>query len=228
MSTTTLAVLGIAGALVTLGGVGLSQLAGTPHPASQATQQAQPTAQPPAQPAAQPPAQAPQTPAEQVDPYVLGFKMKTIDGEEKNLEDYKGSVVLMINVASKCGYTSQYAGLEKLYKDKKDKGLVILGFPANNFGNQEPASEAEIKKFCTAEYGVTFPMFAKISVKGDDQHALYKKLAAQPKPIGGDPRWNFTKFIVDRSGDVVARYESRTTPDDAEMNRLIDELLAKK
>ncbi|MBL8761064.1 MAG: glutathione peroxidase [Phycisphaerae bacterium] len=154
--------------------------------------------------------------------------MKDIEGIEKKLEDYKGSVILMVNVASKCGYTSQYAGLEKLYKDKKDKGLVILGFPANDFGNQEPGTEADIKKFCTTEYSVTFPMFSKISVKGDGQHPLYKKLAAQPAPVGGDPKWNFTKFLVDRAGNVVARFDTRTAPSDTELNRQIDDLLAKK
>ncbi|MCC6970336.1 MAG: glutathione peroxidase [Phycisphaerales bacterium] len=154
--------------------------------------------------------------------------MKDIDGNDKNLEDFKGSVVLMVNVASKCGYTSQYKGLEKLYQDKKEKGLVIIGFPANNFGNQEPGTEADIKKFCTGEYNVTFPMFSKISVKGDDQHPLYKKLAAQPAPVGGDPKWNFTKFLVDRSGNVVARFDTRTAPSDTELNRQIDDLLANK
>ncbi len=205
MNKPTLVVLGLAGTMVALGSLGLTQAANKPAPELPATQ-----------------------PAAKVDAYVLGFKMNDIDGNEKNLEDFKGSVVLMVNVASKCGYTSQYKGLEKLYQDKKDKGLVILGFPANNFGNQEPGTDADIKKFCTSEYNVTFPMFAKISVKGDDQHPLYKKLAAQPAPIGGDPKWNFTKFLVDRKGNVVARFDTRTAPDDAELNRQIDELLAKK
>lgn len=205
MNKPTLVVLGLAGTMIALGGMGLTQAA--------------------SKPAAEPPGAQP---AAKVDSYVLGFKMNDIDGKEKNLEDFKGSVVLIVNVASKCGYTSQYKGLEKLYQDKKDKGLVILGFPANNFGNQEPGTDADIKKFCTSEYNVTFPMFAKISVKGDDQHPLYKKLAAQPAPIGGDPKWNFTKFLVDRTGNVVARFDTRTAPDDSELNRQIDELLAKK
>lgn len=205
MNKPTLVVLGLAGTMIALGGIGLTQAA--------------------SKPAAEPPAAQP---AAKVDSYVLGFKMNDIDGKEKNLEDFKGSVVLIVNVASKCGYTSQYKGLEKLYQDKKDKGLVILGFPANNFGNQEPGTDADIKKFCTSEYNVTFPMFAKISVKGDDQHPLYKKLAAQPAPIGGDPKWNFTKFLVDRTGNVVARFDTRTAPDDTELIRQIDELLAKK
>lgn len=227
MNNAKLAVLGLIAA-VALGAVGF-------------TQPAQPAAKPQDKPATQPPEKKPEIkpeakpsdkqadqPAEKADPYVLGFKMKDIDGNEKNLEDYKGSVILMVNVASKCGYTSQYKGLEKLYQDKKDKGLVIIGFPANNFGNQEPGTEADIKKFCASEYSVTFPMFSKISVKGDDQHPLYKKLAAQPAPVGGDPKWNFTKFLVDRSGNVLARFDTRTSPSDTELNRQIDDLLAKK
>lgn len=143
------------------------------------------------------------------DPYVLGFKMKRIDGTEEDLSTYKGKVVVIVNVASKCGYTGQYAALEELYRKYKDKGLVILGFPANNFKGQEPGSNKEIAEFCTSTYDVTFPMFEKISVKGDDQHALYKKLAAQPAPIGGDPKWNFTKFVVNKEGDVVARFDAK-------------------
>lgn len=211
MNKPTLVVLGLAGTMVALGSLGLTQAANKPAPELPATQ-----------------------PAAKVDAYVLGFKMNDIDGNEKNLEDFKGSVVLMVNVASKCGYTSQYKGLEKLYQDKKDKGLVILGFPANNFGNQEPGTDADIKKFCTSEYNVTFPMFAKISVKGDDQHPLYKKLAAQPAPIGGDPKWNFTKFLVDRQGNVVARFSSNAKPDEPKegeskaMAEKIEELLKAK
>lgn len=231
MNNAKLAVLGLAAA-VGLGAVGFTQPA-QPAP--------QPAGKPQEKPATQPPEKKPETkpaekqaeqpaskPVEKIDPYVLGFKMKDIDGAEKSLEDYKGSVILMVNVASKCGYTSQYKGLEQLYQDKKDKGLVIIGFPANNFGNQEPGTEADIKKFCTSEYSVTFPMFSKISVKGDDQHPLYKKLASQPAPVGGDPKWNFTKFLVDRGGNVVARFDTRTAPSDTELNRQIDDLLAKK
>ena len=235
MNNAKLAVLGLAAA-VALGGTALAQQgepaaqpAGKPQekpaaPSAEKKPETKPEAKPENKPAEQPASK----PVEKVDPYVLGFKLKDIDGNNKNLEDYKGSVVLMVNVASKCGYTSQYKGLEKLYQDKKDKGLVIIGFPANNFGNQEPGTEADIKKFCTSEYSVTFPMFSKISVKGDDQHPLYRKLAAQPAPVGGDPKWNFTKFLVDRSGNVVARFDTRTAPNDTELNRQIDDLLAKK
>lgn len=165
---------------------------------------------------------------EKVDPYVLGFKMKDVDGKEQDLSQYKGKVVLMVNVASRCGYTPQYKGLEELYQSKKGKGFVILAFPANNFAGQEPGSDSEIKEFCTgekSEYKVTFPIFSKVSVKGKDQCDLYKKLAAQPAPVGGDPKWNFHKFLVDRNGNVVARFDSKVDPKDADLARKIDELL---
>lgn len=167
------------------------------------------------------------------DAEVLNFKMKLIDGKEQDLAAYKGKVVVIVNTASKCGFTSQYEALEKLYKDKKDQGLVVLGFPANNFGGQEPGSNGEIAEFCTSKFGVTFPMFEKISVKGPDTHPLYAKLAGQPKPVGGEPRWNFTKFVVDRSGKVVARFDAgRETVRKPELEKdllaKVDELLAAK
>lgn len=151
--------------------------------------------------------------------------MNMIDGTPKSLSDYKGKAVLIVNVASKCGYTKQYAGLEALYKAKKDAGLIILGFPANNFGGQEPGTNKDIAAFCERDFGVTFPLFEKISVKGDDQDALYKTLASQPAPVGGDPKWNFTKFLVDRQGRVVARFEPAVAPDDAELLKQIDAAL---
>lgn len=157
--------------------------------------------------------------------YVLGHKVKDIDGNEVDLARYKGKVVMIVNVASKCGLTKQYEGLQKLYEEKKDAGLVILGFPANNFKEQEPGTDAEIKEFCTGTYGVTFPMMSKISVKGEDAHPLYKQLAAQPEPIGGEPSWNFTKYLVDREGNVAAKFEPRTAPDDPALVKKIDELL---
>lgn len=156
--------------------------------------------------------------------YVLGFKMKGIDGKDVDLASFKGKVVLFVNVASQCGLTPQYEGLQKLYDQKKDKGLVILGFPANNFGAQEPGSEEEIEKFCKTKYKVTFPMFAKISVKGKDIDPLYKKLAATG---GGEPSWNFTKYLVDRDGNMVKRFDPKVKPDDSELVKKIDELLAK-
>src|SRR5215208_8406995 len=133
----------------------------------------------------------------------LDFKVKTIDGKEQKLSEYKGKVVLFVNVASKCGLTPQYKGLEALYEKYKDQGFVILGFPANNFGSQEPGTNEEIKQFCTSKYDVTFPMMSKISVKGDDKHELYKFLTegAAGKDFAGDVEWNFAKFLVDRNGN---------------------------
>lgn len=161
--------------------------------------------------------------------YVLGFTMNRIDGTPQKLDEYKGKVIMMVNVASQCGLTkSQYPALEKLYASKKDAGFVILGFPANNFGSQEPGTNDEIHSFCTGTYGVEFPMFEKISVKGDDTHELYKRLAKQPAPLGGEPQWNFTKFIIDRSGKVVARFEPKVSPEAPEVVAKIDELLSAK
>lgn len=164
--------------------------------------------------------------------YVLNFKMKRIDGTEEDLTKYKGKVIIMVNTASQCGYTPQYEGLEKLYEEKRDAGLVILGFPANNFGGQEPGANKDIEKFCSDNYKVTFPMFEKISVKGDDQHPLYKKLTSQPAPIGGDPKWNFTKFVVDTSGKVVARFDAKRSDKKSDLEpallKKVDELLGVK
>lgn len=171
-------------------------------------------------------------PVEKPSPYVLGYTMKDIDGKDVDLASFKGKVVLIVNVASKCGMTPQYEGLQKLYEEKKDSGLVILGFPANNFGGQEPGSDEQIKTFCTTNYKVTFPMFSKISVRDDktngEAHPLYKQLAAQPSPAGGAPEWNFTKYLVDRNGNVVEKFPFRTPPSDATLQRRIDELLAAK
>jgi glutathione peroxidase len=167
------------------------------------------------------------------DAEVLNFKMKLIDGKEQDLAAYKGKVVVIVNTASMCGFTKQYEPLEKMYKEHKDEGLVVLGFPANNFGGQEPGSNEEIAKFCESTYGVTFPMFEKISVKGPDVHPLFAKLAAQPKPIGGEPRWNFTKYVVDRSGKVIARYDgmrenARKPQLEKDFVAKVEELLAAK
>lgn len=158
-------------------------------------------------------------------PYVLDFSMNRLDGTQENLSAYKGKVVLMVNTASKCGYTPQYEGLENLYESRKDKGLVVIGFPANDFGSQEPKPNKDIAEFCSSKYHVTFPMFEKITVVGDKAHPLYQRLAGQPAPIGGEPKWNFTKFLVDRSGNVVARFEPKVKPDDADLVKRIDELL---
>lgn len=160
--------------------------------------------------------------------YVLGHKVKSIDGKDVDLSQYKGKVVLIVNTASKCGMTPQYEGLQKLYEDKKEAGLVILGFPANDFRGQEPGTNEEIAEFCTSKYGVTFPMFEKIAVTGEGKHPLYAQLAEQPEPIGGEPKWNFTKFLVDRDGRVVARFEPKVKPDDAAFLKKVEELLGAK
>lgn len=157
--------------------------------------------------------------------YVLGFEMNQIDGTPQKLSDYQGKVILIVNVASKCGLTPQYEQLQAIWEERQDEDFVILAFPANNFGGQEPGTNSEIHEFCTANFDVSFPMFEKISVLGDDMHPLYKKLVAQPEPIGGDPEWNFTKFLVDREGNVVARFGPRVTPDAPEVQEKIDELL---
>lgn len=156
---------------------------------------------------------------------VLGYEFEMLDGSQKSLEDYRGSVVMFVNVASACGLTPQYEGLEALYQAKKDAGFVIVGFPANEFGGQEPGTNEEIAEFCSGEYGVSFPMMGKIVVKGEGVHALYAQLAGQPEPIGGEPEWNFAKFLVNREGEVVARFPSRTPPEDAGLVARVDELL---
>jgi glutathione peroxidase len=143
----------------------------------------------------------------------LDFKMVNIDGDSVDLGQYKGKVVLIVNVASKCGFTPQYTELEALYQKYKDAGFVILGFPANNFLGQEPGTNEQIKEFCTLNYGVTFPMFSKISVKGKDQHPLYQYLTDESKhAFGGDIGWNFTKFLIGKDGQIKARFASKTKP----------------
>ncbi len=161
---------------------------------------------------------------------VYEFKMRDIDGKDVRLDAYKGKVVMIVNTASKCGYTPQYEGLQAIYDKNKDKGFVILGFPANNFMGQEPGTEEEIKEFCTLKYKVTFPMFAKISVKGEDQHPLYNYLtnkATNPE-FAGEISWNFNKFLLDRNGKVVARYGSKEKPDGPEVTTAIEKYLAAK
>ena len=145
----------------------------------------------------------------------------TIDGNPQALSAYKGKVALVVNVASACGYTPQYEGLEKLWGEYKDKGLVLLGFPSNDFGGQEPGTEAEIKKFCELKYHVTFPMFAKVKTKaGDGQAALYKVLAKQ-----GEPKWNFHKYLVGKHGEVKQGFPSKIAPESPELRQAIDAAL---
>jgi glutathione peroxidase len=160
---------------------------------------------------------------------IYDFTMKSIDGQPVSLKSYSGKVVLLVNVASRCGFTPQYAGLEALYEKYKDRGLVIVGIPANNFASQEPGTNDEIKKFCSTKYNVTFPMMAKVSVLGDDETPLYQFLtdkAANPQ-IGGDIKWNFTKFLFDRNGKPVARFEPAITPDSPQVQTAIESALGK-
>ena len=157
---------------------------------------------------------------------LYGFTLNSIDGKPAPLADYKGKVVLIVNVASRCGYTPQYTALEATYEKYKAQGFVILGFPANNFGAQEPGTNDEIKTFCTRKYNVSFPMYSKISVKGDDQAPLYSFLTKETGPgIAGDIKWNFTKFLVDRNGNVVQRFEPAVTPDSQEVTAAIEKQL---
>src|SRR6266568_1089026 len=157
---------------------------------------------------------------------IYNFTLPSIDGKPMPLADFKGKVVLMVNVASQCGYTPQYTGLEALYEKYKDKGFVILGFPANNFGAQEPGTNQEIKTFCTRKYSVTFPMYSKISVKGADQTPLYAYLTKETGAgVAGEIQWNFTKFLVDRDGKVVQRFEPAVTPDSKEVTAAIEKQL---
>src|SRR5580658_11041186 len=147
---------------------------------------------------------------------VYSYTLKSIDGQPVSLKSYRGKVLLLVNVASKCGYTPQYAGLESLYEKYKDQGLVVIGFPANNFGAQEPGTNEEIKSFCSRTYHVSFPMYAKVSVKGGDKTPLYHYLTEEANSAtNGEIGWNFTKFLVDRNGKVIARFDSKIKPDDA-------------
>jgi glutathione peroxidase len=157
---------------------------------------------------------------------VYSFTLNSIDGKPAPLADYKGKVVLLVNVASQCGYTPQYSALEAIYEKYKDQGFVILGFPANNFGAQEPGTNEEIKTFCTRKYSVTFPMYSKISVKGADQAPLYAYLTKETgSGIAGEIKWNFTKFLVDRDGKVIQRFEPAVTPDSKEVTGAIEKQL---
>ncbi len=154
---------------------------------------------------------------------IYDFEVKTISGEIITMNAFKNKVLLIVNVASKCGFTEQYTGLENLYQKYKDKGLVILGFPCNQFMNQEPLNEEEIKSFCSLTYGVTFPMFSKIDVNGENTHPLYKYLKEAKKGLLGSEaiKWNFTKFLVDKNGTVINRYAPATKPELLEVDILI-------
>lgn len=153
--------------------------------------------------------------------------VKDIDGKDVKLSDYKGKVLLIVNVASKCGFTPQYKGLEAVYKKYKDKGFEILAFPCNDFGQQEPGTNQEIKEFCSSKYSVTFKLFDKIKVLGDEKSPLYARLTNNTVTEGGDVKWNFEKFLIDRNGNIVARFRSKVTPENDELTKAIEKELAK-
>lgn len=157
-------------------------------------------------------------------PSIYDFIAKTIDGVDKPLADYKGKVVLIVNTASRCGFTSQYKGLEAIYEKYKDKGFVVLGFPANNFLGQEPGSNEEIKQFCELKFKTTFPMFAKIDVAGKNIAPLYKYLT-NVDGFKGNITWNFNKFLISKEGQVVARFDSKVKPEDREITEAIEKVL---
>lgn len=158
---------------------------------------------------------------------IYNFALKSIDGKEVNLSQYRGKALLLVNVASQCGYTPQYEGLQKIYAKYKDRGLVVLGFPANNFGAQEPGTDQEIKTFCSTRYNVMFPMFSKISVKGPDQHPLYQYLtnAATNPQFAGEIKWNFNKFLIDKQGNIAARFDSKDAPESETVVTAIEKAL---
>ena len=160
----------------------------------------------------------------------LDFTVQDINGKDTKLSQYKGKVVMIVNVASKCGYTPQYEQLEAVYKKYADKGFVILGFPANNFNQQEPGTNEEIQTFCKSKFGVTFPMMSKISVVGADKAPLYHYLTEKQTAgdFAGEIGWNFNKFIVDRNGNLIARYNSKVKPDDKTVTEEIEKALAAK
>jgi len=157
---------------------------------------------------------------------VYEFKPTNIDGKETSLSQFKDKVLLIVNTASECGYTPQYEGLQALYETYKDRGFVVLGFPANNFGGQEPGTDKEIKQFCKVNYEVKFPMFSKISVKGKDQHPLFGYLTAADNPdFTGDIKWNFEKFLIDKNGKLIRRFRSATKPQSDDITRAIEKSL---
>lgn len=156
------------------------------------------------------------------------IKLKDIDGKDTSLAAYQGKVVLIVNVASKCGYTKQYTGLESIYEKYKGQGFVVLGFPCNQFGGQEPGTNEEIKQFCSSKFSVTFPLFDKIDVNGANRHPLYVALAGPASPFPGDIKWNFNKFLIGKNGKIVKRFESKVTPESEEMTKAVETALATK
>ncbi|PWN05940.1 glutathione peroxidase [Rhodohalobacter mucosus] len=157
---------------------------------------------------------------------IYEYQVNTIEGENILLKEYENDVILIVNTASRCGYTPQYEGLQTLYETYSDEGLTILGFPANNFGGQEPGTNEEIAEFCQLNYGVTFPMFEKVSVRGDDIHPLFSDLTTTENPdFTGDIGWNFEKFLVDRNGNLVRRFKSNVAPESEELISAVEALL---
>lgn len=162
------------------------------------------------------------------DAKIYAIPLKDIDGKDTTLKAYAGKPLLIVNVASKCGFTDQYAGLEVLWRKYRDKGLVVLGFPCNDFGAQEPGTSAEIKQFCAAKYDVTFPLFEKLHVKGDGQSPLYAALTGPDSPVPGPVKWNFGKFLIGPDGKILARFDSKVTPESPELAKAIDAALGAK
>ena len=159
---------------------------------------------------------------------IYDIKVKDIDGKDTSLKAYKGKVLLVVNVASKCGLTPQYKSLEAIHEKYKDKGFTTLGFPCNQFLGQEPGTNDEIKQFCSSKYGVTFPLFDKIDVNGAKRHPLYVALAGEKSPFPGDIKWNFGKFLISRDGKILKRFDPRTTPDSKDVTEAIEAALAAK
>ena len=159
---------------------------------------------------------------------IYDIPLKDIDGNATSLKPYQGKVLLIVNVASKCGFTPQYTALEATYQKYKDQGLVVLGFPCNQFHQQEPGTDAEIKQFCTSKYDVTFPMFDKLEVNGPNRHPLYVLLAGNDSPFPGNIGWNFTKFVIGRDGKILNRFPSPVKPDSPEVTHAIETALAAK
>jgi glutathione peroxidase len=159
---------------------------------------------------------------------IYEIPLKDIDGKATDLSAYKGKVLLIVNVASHCGFTKQYTALEATYTKYSDKGFAILGFPCNQFGGQEPGSNEEIKEFCTSKFSVTFPLFDKIDVNGANRSPLYEQLAGEASPFPGNIKWNFTKFLIGKDGKIIQRFESKVTPDSPEVTAAIEAALAAK
>jgi glutathione peroxidase len=156
------------------------------------------------------------------------IKLKDIDGKDTSLAAYKGKAVLIVNVASKCGYTKQYSGLEATYQKYKDQGFVVLGFPCNQFGGQEPGTNEDIKQFCSSKYSVTFPLFDKLEVNGANRHPLYVALAGKDSPYPGDIKWNFNKFLIGKDGKIIQRFDSKVAPESEELTKAVEAALAAK